>query len=390
MNQLVASAAEEFINIFGETATHYGIAPGRVEVLGNHTDYNEGFALPAAIDRQVVVVGRPIPGNIAKVYSLTFKSGGSFDVENPEKNPKEHWLNYLMSVVWQYRNVGVESSGFEALVTGDVPLGAGLSSSAAMELATAYFLKSMIGFEMSAKDMAVNCRAAENNFVGVSCGIMDQMASALGQDGRLPFLDCRLEEVTDYLPLPHKLSLVIADTNAPHALVDGAYNKRQESCFRAARVVAAHYPDRNVTHLRDVDMPMLESCRHELSDEDFRRARHVVTEDARVLAGAKALAAGDAETMGRLMSESHLSSRVDFENSGPELDHMVECAAGLPGCYGSRLSGGGFAGATVNLVDADKAEIFAAELANRYLARTAMKADVYLFTASQGASGGII
>lgn len=390
MDPLVEQAAKEFTGIFGEQAAFYGIAPGRVEVLGNHTDYNEGFALAAAIDRSVVVVGRPIAGTQAKAYSSTFNSGSTFDVTNPVTNPREHWLNYLMSVVWQYSKIGVKPVAFEALVAGDVPLGAGLSSSAAMELATAYFLKAMIGFEMDRPQMAVNCRAAENGFVGVKCGILDQMTSAMGQDGRLPLLDCRSETVTDYVPLPHKLSLVIADTNAGHSLTDGTYNNRQEACFRAAAICAKRYPDKNITFLRDVDMEMLESCRGDMTDEDFRRARHIVTENARVQAGAKALGAGDAVTMGKLMSESHRSSRYDFENSGPELDAMADAADGLPGCYGSRLSGGGFGGATVNLVDADKAEAFSKELAAKYHQATGTEADVYAFSASEGARGGAI
>lgn len=390
MHLLVEDAAREFTHIFGEAAECYGIAPGRVEVLGNHTDYNEGYALAAAIDRAVVVVGRAIPGEVSRAYSLTFRSGGSFDVNKLEKNPREHWLNYLMSVLWQYRQLGIKPVAFEVLVAGNVPLGAGLSSSAAMELAMAYFLKALIGFEMSALDMAKNCRAAENGFVGVRCGILDQMTSALGQDGRLPLLDCRAVTVKEYVPLPHRLSLVIADTNAQHSLLDGAYNQRQDSCFRAAKLCAERYPGKKITHLRDVDLPLLESCRDGMSDEDFRRAKHIVTENARVLAGAKALAAGDAAAMGKLMSESHRSSRYDFENSGGELDAMVDAAAGLPGCYGSRLSGGGFAGATVNLVDADKAEAFSRELAGRYREVTGMKADVYAFEASKGAEGGAL
>lgn len=388
MKEIVANAAREFADIFGDAPAFYGIAPGRVEVLGNHTDYNDGFALAAAINRTVAVVGRPIDGPTTRAYSLTFKSGAAFETGNPAVNPSEHWLNYLMSVVWQFSRIGKKPGSFEALIGGDVPLGAGLSSSAAMELASAHFLKAMAGFEMPAIDMAVNCRKAENGFVGVGCGILDQMSSALGQDGRLLLLDCRSEQVTDYVPLPRDLSLVIADTNAARSLTSGDYNNRQESCFRAARACAQRHPEKRITHLRDVDSELLDDCRDAMSDTDFRRARHVVNENARVLAGAAALKAGDARAMGRLMNESHESSRYDFENSGPELDAMAEAAAGLPGWYGSRLSGGGFGGATVNLVEAGKADAFGRALAERYRAATGMEANVYAFSASEGASGG--
>ncbi len=390
MDKLVIAAAEEFANIFGENAEFHGLAPGRVEVLGNHTDYNEGFALAAAIDRRIAVVGRPIPGNTARVYSLTFKSGSSFQVDDPVKSDKEHWLNYVMAVVWQMNKLGNRSGGFEALITGDVPLGAGLSSSAAMEMAVGNFLQAMLGFDMPAMDMAINCRAAENGFVGVNCGIMDQWTSGMGEEGKILLLDCRAHKILQYAPLPDHLELVVADTNSPHSLSAGDYNRRQASCFRAAQVCARLIPGKSVTHLRDVTLEELDGCKKELSEEDYHRARHIVTENVRVMAAADALNRGDAGRLGELFSQSHDSSRRDFENSGPELDAMVEAARGLPGCYGSRLTGGGFGGATINLVEADKAEEFMARIKERYHSATGMQAGVYAFRASKGATGGKI
>jgi galactokinase len=388
MTQQLNAAREEFLNIFGEEAEFYGTAPGRVEVLGNHTDYNDGFALAAAIDRSIVVAGRPIPGDTAKIYSLTFKSGSSFKVDAPEYSKNEHWLNYVMSVVWQFRRIGMAPGAFEAVVAGDVPLGAGLSSSAALEMATGNFLKAMLGFEMGEMDMAQNCRAAENGFVGVQCGILDQWSSAMGREGRLLLLDCRKLEVLDYPALPERVELVIADTNAPHALMAGDYNRRRESCFRAAAVCAEKFPDRGITHLRDVSLEELESCRDSLSDEDFRRARHIVTENQRTLVGAEALRVGDLAELGRLFNDSHASSRVNFENSGPELDAMAGAATGLPGCYGSRLTGGGFGGATVNLVETSAVEEFCRLLKERYTAATGMKGETHALKPSLGARGG--
>ena len=388
MDKLLSDAREEFANIFGEEAEFYGRGPGRVEILGNHTDYNDGFALSAAIDRSLIVAGRPVEGDAAKVYSLTFKSGTSFSVARPEAAKEAPWLNYVMAMVWRLSGLGHNPGAFEAVIAGDVPLGAGLSSSAALEMAAGHFFKAMTGFEMSPLDMALNGRAAENEFVGVQCGILDQWSSAMGREDRLLLLDCRKLEVVDYPELPGSVELVIADTNAPHALVDGEYNRRRESCFRAAEVCAKRFPERGITHLRDVSLAELEACCDELSDVDFRRARHIVNENTRALAGAEALKTGDVATLGRLMSDSHESSRKDFENSGPELDLMVDAAVGLPGCYGSRLSGGGFGGVTVNLVESSAVEEFAAELKSRYQRKSHLEAVIHRLRPTAGASGG--
>lgn len=388
MDKLIAEAREEFDNVFGESASHYGVAPGRVEVLGNHTDYNDGFILAAAIDRRIAVVGRPLDGSLARIHSATFNSGASFDVDKPEKNPDTPWANYAIGVVWQLANIDVNVGGFEALIVGDVPLGAGLSSSAALELAVAKFLQAANGFAMEPIDMALNCQAAENNFVGVNCGILDQFTAAMGRKDRLVFLDCRNLSDYDYFPLSQGLDLVIADTRAPHTLVDGDYNRRRESCFRAAKACAALFPDKNITHLRDVDMDTLLAVKNVISEEDFRRARHIVTDNDRVKRGAAALTQGDAATMGAQMNESHASSRDDFANSSPELDIMVSIAQSLPGCHGARLNGGGFGGATINLVDTATAADFAAELNVRYFEKTGIQPEIHLFHAGGGAEGG--
>lgn len=388
MQAIVKKAREEFSNVFGEDAAAYGSAPGRIEVLGNHTDYNEGFILAAAIDRSIAVVGRAIPGGTAKIYSRTFNAGASFDVANPEKTPENAWMNYMMGVVAQLRARGFAIGAFEALVMGDVPLGAGLSSSAAIEVATAMFLKQLYPYELSQVDIALTCQAAENKFVGVNCGILDQFTSVMGRAGQLVYLDCRFLDNYKYFPLGEGLEFVIANTNAPHALVDGAYNRLRESCFRAARHCASKITDIKITHLRDVTLAELDKCRAGLAEEDYRRAKHIVTDNARVVKGSKALAEGDAKTMGRLMSESHRSSRDDFGNSCPELDAMVEIAESLPGCHGARLSGGGFGGCAVCLIDAGAAKTFTADLAARYKEKTGIAADTYLFNAAGGAEGG--
>lgn len=389
MNALIEKAKNEFADIFGEGAAAFGHAPGRVEVIGNHTDYNDGFILAAAIDRGIAVAGRAVAGGVARIYSRTFNSGASFAIAAPEKSAEAPWANYVMGVVWQLRNRGISPGAFEAMIVGDVPLGAGLSSSAAIEVATASFLKALNGFDMGSIDMARNCQAAENDFVGVNCGILDQFASVMGRDGELVFLDCRNLSAYAYYPLRGDVRLVIANTNAPHALVDGAYNDRRASCLRAARVCAGRFPGKGITHLRDVTLDELDRCRGELGEIDYRRARHIVTENGRVRIGAEALDKGDPVAMGRMMTESHLSSRDWFENSSRELDIMVDAALAIPGCYGARLSGGGFGGATINLVDTDGAEEFGGKLCAAYAEKTGIQPEIHLFNASPGAVGGV-
>ncbi len=388
MNPRIAIASEEFSGIFGDAPLFYGDAPGRVEILGNHTDYNEGFALAAAVDRTVTVVGRPVPGNISRAYSLTFKSGASFDAANPVKSQSDAWLNYMMAAAWQLGRQECSVGAFEALVMGDVPLGAGLSSSAALEMATGNFIAAMLGAAISPLDMAVAMRAAENDFVGVQCGILDQWTCSMGEEGKALLLDCRALKILSRSPVPGNLRLVILDAASPHRLEDGEYNRRRTACFRAATVCAKNISGKKITHLRDVTLEELERCRASLSDEDFRRARHVVTENARALAGAEALEKGDAVRLGALMSESHESSRRDFENSSQELDALVDAARDVAGCYGSRLTGGGFGGAVVNLVEAEAVDGFGEIVKERYHTVTGLQAACHAFTPAAGATGG--
>ncbi len=388
MDDIIAQASEEFSLVFGDSATAYGEAPGRVEVIGNHTDYNDGFIVSAAINRRIVVVGRPVDGTIAKIHSMTFHSGVSFDIADPVRNEDAFWVNYMIGVVSELKKRDIQIGGFEALVAGDVPQGAGLSSSAALEVATAMFLKEINGFAMNPIDMALCCQAAENKFVGVNCGILDQFTSVMGRKDRLVFLDCRHLADYDYLPLGSGLDLVIADTRAPHRLMDGAYNRLRESCFHAARICAELFPEKKITHLRDVTLEELDVAKSHMSSEDYHHAKHIVSEDERVKKCAEALNRNDPETMGRLMTESHTSSRVDFGNSSPELDIMVEEALKLPGCYGARLNGGGFGGATINLVREKDAADFASELNVHYYEKTKIQPEMHLFHAGEGALGG--
>ncbi|MBN2712906.1 MAG: galactokinase, partial [Planctomycetes bacterium] len=327
MLKIIEPAIQDFESTFGEKATAWGCAPGRVEVLGNHTDYNEGFILSAAIDRHIVVCGRAIEGDTAKVYSRTFNTGESFSVSDPKQTTQNFWINYVEGVVDQLQKQGIKLGGFEAVLMGDIPLGSGLSSSAALEVATCLFLQQLFPFEMDMVKVALTCQAAENNFVGVNCGILDQFSSCMGKKDELIFLDCRDLAKYDNIPLGAGVELVLANTNAKHELADGTYNRLRENCFDAAK----HYNeklDKDVTHLRDVTVDEFEEHLHSLDADTGKRAKHVVTENERVLKGVEALRKGDRKTMGEMMLGSHRSSQHDFGNSCKELDVMVDCAEG--------------------------------------------------------------
>ncbi|MHC4871673.1 MAG: galactokinase [Planctomycetota bacterium] len=360
----------------------YGIAPGRVEILGNHTDYNEGYVLCAAIDRYTVVTGKKSGGVAASVYSDAYERLLQFNVENIQKDGTAPWLDYVMAVVDQLKKADKDISGFETAIVSNVPTGAGLSSSAALEVATAKFLCGIFDIEMSDADTALLCRSAENDFVGMKCGIMDQWASIHGKKDSILKLDCRTLN-TEVLTLNENVCLVLADTKAEHTLVDGTYNLLQENCFAAAEFFAGQ--KEGITHLRDITVEEFEDLSGQLDDKIARKAAHIVHENDRVLRGTEFIKSGDVESFGRLMFESHKSSINNFGNSGSELDAMVTAAKGLKGCYGSRLSGGGFAGCTVNLVDAEKADSFASELSTAYEKHTGITPEMHICRLADGA-----
>lgn len=385
--ELLETTLRRFADTFGVAPTAYGVAPGRVEVLGNHTDYNDGFILSAAIDRHIVVAGRPIEGSIAKIYSHAFQVGETFDVTDPRRTSENFWTNYVEGVVDQLRKDGHPIGAFEAYIAGDIPLGSGLSSSAALEVATACFLREIYPFEMGPIDLALLCQRAENQYVGVNCGILDQFSSAMGKADHLIYLDCRDLHAFAHIPLGEAVDLVLANTKAEHELADGTYNRLREQCFEAARFFDNKLPH-PVSHLRDVDGAALETHGPALPAETRARAKHVITENARVQSGVAALRSGDLASMGNAMIDSHASSRDDFGNSCEELDMMVRCALGLPGFFGCRLSGGGFGGCTVNLVEKRHAKEFAAQLAERYKSQTGIDAEIHICRAVDGARGG--
>lgn len=350
-------------------------APGRVELLGNHTDYNEGYVLSAAIDRGVSVAGlRRDDG------SIFLKSGAmtrtvEAQIERLAPLEADAWANYPLGVAHVLKQEGLPVGGFELEIASDLPAGAGLSSSAALEVATALLLGKLYDFQLDPMRLASLCRRAENEFVGVSCGLLDQVSSVFGEAGRIVFLDCRAESV-ETEPLPEGLAFLITHSGVKHSLVGGEYNERRAQCFEAAEKLG-------VRALRDVTSDGLSAA--DLPPLAARRAAHVVGENERVLRGIELLRAGDAAGFGALMFDSHESSRVNFENSTQELDTLVALAREEPGLLGSRLTGGGFGGATVSLVHVAQAEEMAARITAKYKERTGHTCETHLCQAAAGA-----
>jgi galactokinase len=323
-------------------------APGRAELLGNHTDYNEGYVLAIAVDRGTTITGQARSDRQVEIHSREMGKTESIALDKLLAEHVAPWSRYLLGVVDQFRRNELPVEGFEAEITGNLPLGAGLSSSASLENATVLFLTKLFGAKLDPMQMARLSQKAEHDFVGVRCGLLDQIASLMSKGEHATFIDCRTLEVGT-VPLDGKESVIIANTNVKHALVGGEYNERRSDCEAAAHALG-------VKALRDATTEMLKARRDQLADRIYRRALHITGENERVLAGVAALRQGKLADFGRLMFESHESSRVNFENSCPELDLLVATARATPGVLGARLSGGGFGGATINLVERGREE----------------------------------
>ncbi|MBI3162037.1 MAG: galactokinase, partial [Chloroflexi bacterium] len=352
-------------------------APGRVNLIGEHTDYNDGYVLPMAIDRGIWIALSPRVDSRVCIHSLDMTAASrnpnpdsAFDLHSLAKG--EGWLEYIKGVAYQLQKAGYALRGFDAVMTGDVPRGAGLSSSAAVELATARAFCAVSGFAWNAAHMAKLAQQAESVWVGVHCGIMDQMASAASKEGHALFLDCRTLEY-QHIPLPQNVSIVILDTSTRRGLVDSAYNERRSQCEEAARRFG-------VKALRDVNMGEFVKwvAEKKANDTVTRRARHIVTENARVLEAVEVMKHGDAKRLGELFNASHESLRDDFEVSNDALNVMVECAREQPGCHGARMTGAGFGGCAVALVEEEKAGAFAHAVSAVYRQRLGLDAGVYV------------
>ena len=369
---------EAFARRYGREPLVIVRAPGRVNLIGEHTDYNDGFVLPIAIDRSVLFAAAPGSDRRVVLHALDLGRETSFDLGYIEEDEDEPWSNYQRGVAHFLQAEGYWLKGMEALFTSNVPVGAGLSSSAAVEVAAAYAFSVLGDFTLDRVRMALLCQRAENEFAGVPCGIMDQFIVALGKRGHALLIDCR-SLAYEQVPLPSGACVVVADTRVSRSLAGSAYPVRRAQCEEAARLLG-------VRALRDVTSEAFERRAGELSEAVRRRARHVISENARVLEGVAALKRGDLADFGRLMCESHRSLRDDYEVSGPELDIMVAAAMQVEGCYGSRLTGAGFGGCTISLVANDAVDEFTRTVAARYQAATGKEPALYVCTAADGVS----
>ena len=354
-------------------------APGRVELLGNHTDYNEGVVLSAAINYAVTAEGEARSESSIELRSDFYPEATTVSLDQlvPLKGPAS-WTNYPLGVIDCLRKANYRVGGVNMRFSSDLPLGAGLSSSAAMEVSTACLLQKLFSLDLAPMEMAKLCRRAENDYAGVQCGLLDQVSSVFGQAGHAVYLDCRTEGV-DRIPLPADTALLVFGSGVAHELTGGEYNERREQCFAAAAALG-------VRALRDVTSAQLLAARDRLDPTVYRRAAHITGEDERVLAGVELLRQGDKAGFGALMFASHESSRLNFENSTPELDTLVALARDIPGVLGSRLTGGGFGGATITLVERQHAERVASELDRRYTAQTGNHGQPLLCESADGAA----
>ena len=358
-------------------------APGRINLIGEHTDYNDGFVMPAALDLSIWAAIAPRSDRRLRIGSLVMDEVVEFDLDDANAQPRGDWTDYVRGVAIFLERAGYELNGADLVLDGNLPIGAGLSASAAFEVSAGFALLTISGAEVDRVELAKICQRAENQFVGVRCGIMDQYISCCAVEGSALLLDCR-SLVSRKVTIDPDARLVICDTMVRHQLASDEYNSRREDCERAVAVLSTRLD--GVSALRDVTFAQLIRHADAMPELIFRRARHVVGEIDRTLRAAAALDAGDLKECGRLMYLSHESLRDDYEVSCAELDLMVDIARSLPGVYGARMMGGGFGGCTINLVEASRAEAFAQAMADRY--RTATGVTPPILTCVPGPGAG--
>jgi galactokinase len=383
----IQQAQTVFKKHFNQTPTHTVSAPGRLELLGNHTDYNDGLVMSLAVDKYIIVTSSPRTDGKVELVSSAFPGSEIFSVNDLKKNSAASWTNYMKGVLDQLRKRGVNFNGFNAAVHGTIPMGAGMSSSAALEVATALTIRKLCPYGLSATgltappvknakgempaaspaerlEIAKVCRAAENQFVGVNCGILDQISSLFGKASSVIDIDCS-SLVVGNSPMPGE-AVIVCNSGVKHELVGGEYNELRQNCENAAKKLGAKF-------LRTVELKTVEANKAKLSECEYQCARHVVSEIARVVAGERALREGDHQQFGQYMFQSHESSRDYLKNSTKELDILVDLARKAPGILGARLTGGGFGGATINLVAHHQAPQFMEFMSREYEKATGVK-----------------
>ena len=356
-------------------------APGRVNLIGEHTDYNDGFVMPVAIDRYTTVTADVRVDRRLTVRSDAYEGLAEIDLDKPGDGPAGSWSDYVRGVAAVLERKGQRLRGAQLAIASTVPLGAGLSSSAALEVSTGFALLDLAGYAIDRTALALACQQAEHEFAGTRCGLMDQFIACHGRAGHAVLLDTRSLDAV-WLPLPADVQVIVCNTMTRHSLASDGYNERRADCEAGVRALAVRMP--RIRALRDVTFSDLEANRDVLPDRVYRRCRHVVTENGRTLSAADALRDGDLARFGVLMGASHASLRDDYEVVTRELDVMVEAAMEVEGTIGARMTGGGFGGCTVNLVRADAAADFVARVREKYAARTGRTPDIYACVASDG------
>ncbi|HKI54084.1 MAG TPA: galactokinase [Anaerolineales bacterium] len=386
--KLIEKITAIYEETFGHTPAHIARAPGRVNLLGEHVDYNDGFVLPAAIDRATYIAFSPTNARHSTLVAADFDQQASFSAESistktqPDASPLPEWAYYPAGVMWSLLEQKLPVIYMNAVFASNIPRGSGLSSSASIEMAFMVAWEVLGSWSLPPMQRALLGQKAENQYVGVNCGIMDQFASACGVENKLLLLDCRsLKWKT--VPLPENISIVIADTTVRRKLTSGEYNDRRSACEEAVRLLQQDLP--GIKSLRDVSVGEFDRLANKLPDEIEKRARHVVEEIERSNQAEALLEADDVQSFGRLMNECHVSLRDLYDVSCPELNIMVNIAQSLEGCYGARLTGAGFGGCTVNLVAKEWAEDFSQSLADGYEAETGLHPEIYISHASNGA-----
>ena len=371
---------DKFASLYGEAGTLY-TSPGRINLIGEHTDYNGAFVFPGAIDKAMVAEIRPNGTDRIRAFALDLGEAAEFGLKE-EDAPQQSWARYIFGVCREIQKRGGKIAGFDTVFAGDVPLGAGMSSSAALESTFAFALDDLFSLGLTKWDMAKIGQATEHNYCGVKCGIMDQFASVFGKAGKLLRLDCKSFEYEEHPFDPKGYCLLLVDSCVKHELASSAYNKRRESCERVVATLAKRYPE--VKFLRDASFAQLEEVKNEVSEEDYKRAAYVIGEVERVLTVCEALDKGDYTTVGEKMYETHHGMSRLYEVSCEELDFLNDLAREF-GVTGSRVMGGGFGGCTINLLKEELHDSFIAEVKKRYEAKYGIQPKFYDVVISDGA-----
>lgn len=380
MQALINNVTRSFTSIFGYAPTHFIQAPGRVNLIGEHTDYNDGFVLPCAINYQMIVAAAKREDNIIRVIAVDYQNEvDEFSLDNTiEFLPNKMWANYVRGVIYFLQKDNYSFHGMDIAISGNVPQGAGLSSSAALEVAIGQTIKALYQLPISQKEIALNGQKAENQFVGCNCGIMDQLISACGEENHALLIDCRSLD-TFAVTMPENMVVMIINSNKKRGLVDSEYNTRRQQCEEAAKIL-------NIKALRDATLDDLLAKKTLMSEVVYRRARHVITENNRTQEATEALRKGDLTTLSQLMMQSHHSMRDDFEITVKEIDSLVEIVKSTIGDRGGvRMTGGGFGGCVVALVTPDLVDKVVDSVKTQYEAKTGLKETIYVCSASQGA-----